>query len=297
MKPLKIALIGLDTSHSIEFPRRMQAPDCKPELKVAGLEAVSCLSFMTPFTDAGILQKRREQLEQWGVRVTEDFAEAVTDCDAIMIEINDPALHLDYFTRCVSLRKPIFLDKPLADTYENGKKIVTLAEKHKIPVMSASSLRFSADLIRSCQVAPNPDQAIFFGPLGIPAAGEGIIWYGVHCFEMLQRAMGHGAMRVDARRDTSGVVTIVEYPERRRGIVALTEGAYTYGGTLRQKDQVHSFVVDSAMIYTEELRLIHDFFRYGTAPLTLQDSLAVMQLLDAAVTSSRSGEPVMLDSY
>ncbi|MDW7656370.1 MAG: Gfo/Idh/MocA family oxidoreductase [Bacillota bacterium] len=294
MKPLKIALIGLDTSHSIEFPRRMQAPDCKPEFKVTGLKAVSCLSFLTPFTDAGILQKRQEQLEQWGVRVTEDFDEAVADCDAIMIEINDPALHLEYFTRCVSLRKPIFLDKPLADTYENGKEIVALAEKHKLPVMSASSLRFSADLIKACQAVPDPDQVMVFGPLGIPAAGEGVIWYGVHCFEMLQLAMGQGAMRVDARRDASGVVTIVEYPNRRRGVVELTEGVYTYGGTVRRKDQVQSYVVDSTMIYTEELRLIHDFFRTGTAPLTLQDSLAVMQLLDAAVKSSHSKEPVML---
>lgn len=297
MKPIRIALIGLDTSHSIEFPRRMQAPDCNPKWKVDGLQAVSCLSFMTPFTDAAVLQKRREQLEQWGVKVTENFAEAVADCDAIMIEINDPVPHLDYFTRCIALRKPIFLDKPLADSYENGKKIVGLAEKHQIPVMSASSLRFAAGLVEACQAVPAPDQAAVYGPLGIPAAGEGIIWYGVHCFEMLQRAMGQGALRVDARRDASGVVTIVEYPKRRRGIVALTEGDYTYGGTLRQKDRAQSYVVDASLIYTEELRQIRDFFRTGIAPLTLRDSLAVMQLMDAAVKSSHRGEPVMLDEY
>ena len=294
MKPLNVAIIGLDTSHSVEFPRRMQAPDCQPQMRVEGLRAKTCLSFMTPFTNEKVLKERREQLEAWGVLVTEDFDEAVADCDVLMIEINDPALHLEYFERCVTLRKPIFLDKPLADTYENGKKIIELAAKHKVPFMSASSLRFAADLATACAAVPAPDQATVFGPLGIPAAGDGIIWYGVHCFEMLQKIMGQGAVRVDARRDSSGVVTIVEYPDNRRGIVELTEGVYKYGGTLRKKEDVASYVVDSSMIYTEELRLINEFFRTGQAPLTPEDTLEVMRLLDAALESANKKEAVLL---
>ncbi len=294
MEPLNVAIIGLDTSHSVEFPRRMQAPDCQPQMRVEGLRAKTCLSFLTPFTNEKVLKERREQLEAWGVLVTEDFDEAVADCDVIMIEINDPALHLEYFTKCAALRKPIFLDKPLADTCENGKAIIELAAKHKIPFMSASSLRFAADLGTACQAVPEPDQATVYGPLGIPAAGDGIIWYGVHCFEMLQKIMGRGAVRVDARRDSSGVVTIIEYPDQRRGIVELTEGVYKYGGTLRKKEDVASYVVDSSMIYTEELRLINDFFRTGQASLTPEDTLEVMRLLDAALESADKGEAVLL---
>ena len=293
MKPLKIALIGLDTSHSVEFPRRMQAPDCKPELKVDGLQAVSCLSFLTPFTNEEVLKTRREQLEAWGVRVTESFDEAVADCDAIMIEINDPALHTEYFEKCAALGKPVFLDKPLADSYAHGQAIVARAGELNVPVMSASSLRFSAALQQACLAVPRPDETIVYGPLGIPAAGEGLVWYGVHCFEMLERAMGRGALQVDARRDASGVVTIVSYPDSRRGIVALTVGNYAYGGSLRQKGEVRPFQVDSAQIYTEELRVIKEFFLTGQAPLTLEDSLEVMRLLDAAVVSSHSGQPVV----
>ena len=39
-KEIKVAIIGLDTSHSVEFPRRMQAPDCPEKNKVEGLKAV-----------------------------------------------------------------------------------------------------------------------------------------------------------------------------------------------------------------------------------------------------------------
>ena len=99
---IRVAIIGLDTSHSVEFPRRMQAPDCPEKNRVEGLRAVTCLRFETPFTNKQVLDERQKQLEAWGVKVTEDFDEAVSDCDAIMIEINDPAYHLEYFKKCMN---------------------------------------------------------------------------------------------------------------------------------------------------------------------------------------------------
>ena len=34
---LKVAIIGLDTSHSVELLRRMKAPDCPADQRVPGL--------------------------------------------------------------------------------------------------------------------------------------------------------------------------------------------------------------------------------------------------------------------
>jgi predicted dehydrogenase len=296
-REINIAIIGLDTSHSVEFPRRMQASDCPEKNKVEGMKAVTCLRFMTPFTDEEILDKRQQQLEEWGVKVTEDFDEAVLDCDAIMIEINDPAYHLEYFKKCMDLGKPIFLDKPLADTYENGEEIYRLAKENNVKVISCSSLRFSQDLVKACGIVSKPTQAYFHGPLGVPPVGSGIIWYGVHCFEMLQRAMGLGATKIDVRKDASGAVAIVEYPENRRGIVELTVDSYVYGGTLRDEENISSYVVDSSMIYTEQLREIYNFFASGEATVRLEDALEIMNLLDCADSSYKKGAPVELNQF
>lgn len=292
---MNVAIIGLDTSHAIEFPRRMQDPECKPELRVDGMHAVSCLRFPTPFTNAEVLDARQAQLERWGVKVTTHFDEAVADCDAIMLEINDPTFHVDYFRWCLDLGKPIFIDKPLADTYAQGRLILDLAASHQMPVISASPLRFSHNLEEACQIVGKPAQAYCYGPLGIPPAGDGIIWYGVHCFEMLQRIMGPGAQQIDARRDASGIVAIVEYPDGRRGIAELTVGKYAYGGTLRADELIVSFVIDGAMFYTEELRIIKEFFLTGKAPFSLADSLEVLDLIDSAVRSVNQGCPVLLN--
>ena len=97
---VKVAIIGLDTSHAVAFPQLMQDPATPAESKVPELRAVTCLRFETPFQNKDGLDKRQEYLESIGVKVTENFDEAVADCDAILIEINDPSLHLEYFEKC-----------------------------------------------------------------------------------------------------------------------------------------------------------------------------------------------------
>ncbi len=291
MSDVRVALIGLDTSHTVEFARRMQAPDVAPEQKVEGLKAITCLRFETPFQNQEGLDKRQAQLEEWGVKVTEDFDEAIADVDAIMLEVNDPAYHLEYFTKVADLGMPIFLDKPLADTKANGQAIVDMARQKNVRVWSASSLRFVPQLLEAIEVIPQPAMVQSFGALGKAPAGSSIVWYGVHAFEMLQRALGLGAVSILAKRDKLGVVAVVEYEDERRGIVEMNEGSYLYGGCLRTKDKAAPYIVNMGRAYADELVLVRDFFQGGQAPVSLDDALEVMAMLDAAERSVNSGKP------
>jgi predicted dehydrogenase len=286
---LNVAIIGLDTSHAVEFPRHFQAPDCPPDLRIEGLRFERCLRFETPFQNKDGLDGRQRQLEKWGIRVTESFDEAVQGCDAIMIEINDPALHLEYFRKCATLGKPIFLDKPLSDSFQNGELVFEEARKRGIRFFSASSLRFVHELEDACRDVPRPTAGAVYGPLGKAPSGSSIVWYGVHAFEMLQRAMGTGARGVFARYDASGVVATVSYGDGRRGVVELTEGSSNYGGTLRTKDGTRPFVVDMERAYAELLLRITDFFHGGAQPVTIVATREIMAMLDAAEHSVRSG--------
>jgi hypothetical protein len=287
---LKIAVIGLDTSHSTEYPRRMQSPECPANLRVDGLRAVSCLRFSTPFQSEEGLDTRQKELESWGVKVVTDFDEAVAGCDAVMLEINDPAYHLDYFMKCANLGKPIFLDKPLADNLKNGQIICKTAKEKGLRMFSASSLRFASELEESCEEMPDAKYVSIYGPLGDAPTGSKVVWYGVHAFEMLQRIMGRGAVGVFARGDKAGVVAIVEYPDDRRGVVELTNEAYFYGGCLRDVERGVQFRVDSGAIYSKELRMIKDFFNGAKTPVEFEDTLEVMAMLDAADRSVDSGK-------
>lgn len=292
--PIRVAIIGLDTSHSVEYPRRMQAPDCPEAARVPGLRAVSCLRFPSVFQPEAGQEQRQAQLVAWGVRVASDVADALRDAEAVMLEINDPALHRPWFAQVAALGKPVFIDKPLADTARTGAEMIRLAQQHGLRMSSSSPLRSDAALVGACAAMPRPTQTAVYGPLGKAPAGSSVVWYGVHAVEMLERAMGLGAVAVTARRDGSGVTLVVDYVDGRRGMVELTEGAWIYGGTLRDATHAISFSVDSGSIYSAQLREIERFFRGGEPPASLDDGLEVMSILDAGERSLQSArtEPV-----
>ena len=169
MNPIKVAIIGLDTSHSVALPKLMQDPAEKDQIKE--LRATRCLRFETPFQNKAGLDERQAYLESIGVLVTTDFDEAVADCDAIMLEINDPSYHLEYFEKCAKLGKPIFLDKPFADTIANTRKIMQIAKENNIRYFTASSLRFDIDIVEGLEGVENVVSAKVWGPVGNAPAG------------------------------------------------------------------------------------------------------------------------------
>ena len=291
-REIKIALVGLDTSHSVEFTRRLHNSGCPEGQAVDGLRVISCMRFPTPFQSEEGQDKRQRELEEMGVTVTRDFDEATHDCDAIMLVINDASFHLEYFRRCAGLGKPVSIDKPLADNIENGREIINIARQHNISFFSASPLRYDRALIQACEKMPHPEAATMWGPLGAAPAGSSIVWYGVHTFEMLHAAMGCGAVGVKAVKDARGGIFHVQYRDGRRGMVELTPNAYRYGGILRNhRDSEASLAVPpGAGFYCEVLKQVSTFFHGGAAPLSHDDMLEVMAMLDSAERSWRSGQ-------
>lgn len=290
---LKIAMIGLDTSHSVEFTKLLQSPDAG-DAKAYGIKVVTCLRFPTPFQTEEGQDQRQAVLESCGVKVTKDFDEAVADCDGIMIEINDPAYHLEYFRRCAGLGKPIYLDKPMADNKENGAEILKLIKENNIACMSASPLRFSPEVIEACNSMQTPQCATIFGTLGIAPAGSSIVWYGVHGFDMLQRAMGRGARSVTTMSDEVGIVAVVEYDDARRGVVELAQEVYVYGGVLRDEERMLPFSVNLDMVYSATIVEIANFFNGKDVTLEMEDTFEVMAMLDAAERSFQTGEKAVV---
>ncbi|NOY80296.1 MAG: Gfo/Idh/MocA family oxidoreductase [Kiritimatiellaeota bacterium] len=291
---VRVAVIGLDTSHSIQFSRRMNAPDCPAEQKVDGLTAVTCLRFETPFQDREGLDKRQAELEAWGVKVTEDFDEAVADCDAIMLEINDPAAHLEYFRRVADLGKPVFLDKPLAGTLEDGRAIVDLARRCGTRVWSGSSLPFTPGIIEAAAQVPDATIGQVFGAMGTAPAGDSLVWYGVHTFEMLQRLMGMGACSVWAVEDETGVVAVVEYGAGRRGLVEAVRGMWHYGGRAQSRQALVQFRCDMTYAYRDLLREVRAFFLGGPAPVPLARSFEGLAMMIAARRAIETGKQAVV---
>lgn len=294
MQELRAGIVGLDTSHTIEFTRRLQASDCASDQRVEGMNVTSCLRFPSPFQSEPDQDKRQVQLEQWGVKVTSVLEEVLNRADVLLLEINDPSLHLDYFKKIMDAGKPIFLDKPPADTLKSAQEIFRIARENKVKVFSASSLRFAPQVIQLPQEIPQPKVGAALGPLGKALAGSSINWYGVHTVEMVQAVMGTGAKKVFSRRDPMGVSGIIEYGDGRRATVQLNEGVWHYA-VMGLDDKVVKFLpVDASHLYTDLLKKIVEFFRGGEAPVSFKESLEVQAILEAIEESVNTGREIEL---
>jgi predicted dehydrogenase len=279
---IKLALIGLDTSHSIEFTKLIQG-DAPAGQKIDGLRVLSCLRFPTPFQNEEGLDGREKQLTSWGVHVTRDLNEAVKGVDGLLLEINDPAFHLPYFEKVAALGKPIFLDKPVAANMAEAKAIEALAKKHGVAVWSSSSLRFLASLQNLLVEIPAADRkyANVYGPLGKAPAGSSVMWYGVHTVEMLVAIMGTGAQAVSAYESASGVTATVAYGDGRRGVVELTHNLWMYGGRVITGKIAKTFTNENEPLYFNLLSRIRDFMKDGVIPVPFGESMEVQAILCA----------------
>ncbi len=286
MQDKTVAMIGLDTSHSVEFAKLMQHPEHRI---VQGMRVVKALRFPSAFQSEEGQDKRQADLEALGVELVPTLDEAVSGVAALFLEINDPALHVPYFEQVADLGLPVFIDKPLCATTAEALRIRDLARKHGTRVWSASSLRFIPALAEAKAAVPKPVLAHTFGSLGKAAAGSDLVWYGVHAVEMLVAALGIGASHVRAIDGAMGVTLLVDYADGRRGLVECLRGLYRYGGRLQSEDALAFFDSGSGSPYIALMSALRDFVVEGVTPVPLAEAIEVMAILEAGETSLAAG--------
>jgi predicted dehydrogenase len=292
---LKIGIIGLDTSHTVAFTTLLQGQSTPAEQKIEGMRIVHAMRFPSPFQDEKGQNERQAQMEALGVVMKPTVAELAKGMDAVFLEINDPAQHLQFFRQVAGLGLPVFIDKPLAADLADGRQIVELAKAKQTNVWSSSSLRYVRKLVaaRKQMTAP-PTFCNVFGALGKASAGSDVVWYGCHVTEMLVTAMGVGAQSVTAIEDPVGVVAVVSYPNNRRAVAEYSRGSYKYGGRVQAGNDVLYFDNTGDVLYYNLLVEIKRWLDTGVLPVALEESLEVQAIMEAVERSLAQKQPIAL---
>src|SRR6266481_3250848 len=98
---LKLGILDFDTSHVVEFTKR--------------------------------LNHKQIAEDQW--------------VDGTLIESQEGAPHWERARPFLEAGLPCFIDKPFTCSVADARKIVELADKHKVPIFSSSSLRYAPELV------------------------------------------------------------------------------------------------------------------------------------------------------
>ncbi len=294
--PLKLGLIGLDTSHVIAYTQVLNDPNNADH--VPGGKIVAAYKGGSPDLEASAsrVDNYTRQLEQeFGVKIVSTIEELCNEVDAVLLTSVDGRPHLEQVKPVFKAGKRVFIDKPLAGSLADAKAIAALGKESGVPWFSSSSYRFYESLQElKKQDVGEVRGAISYGPCHLEPTHPDLFWYGVHPTEALYTIMGTGCETVTcAKTDQFHVVTGVWADGRVGTLYGLRTGSephkVTVFGTTAVAEQ------QGSGNYAPLVREIIQFFRTGIPPVSPEETLEMFAFMEAAHESiRRNGKPVYI---
>src|SRR5438128_2696349 len=138
---IKIGLVDFDTSHVVEFTKRLNHVGTSEKDWVEGAKVVAGWP-----GDSKIMPERipgyEKELRGFGIEIVAKPADLIGKIDAVMIESQQGSRHLERARPFLEAGLPTFIDKPFAGSVNEADAILALATRHNAPLMSCSALRY-----------------------------------------------------------------------------------------------------------------------------------------------------------
>ena len=286
---LRAGIIGLDTSHAVEFTRFLNDPKAGDDL--AGVHVVAAFP---AGTDIPASRDRRakftEQIKAMNIELVDSIPALLDKVDVVLLESVDGRPHLEQVRPVMKAGKPVFIDKPLAGSLVDALAIAELGERTKTPWFSSSSLRFGP---QTQAIKHDPKIGAIlgcatWGPCPLEPTHPDLYWYGVHGSEALYTIMGTGCETV-SRTHTEGTDLVVGvWKGGRIGTFrGLRAGKEDYGATVFGKTGIGE--AGHSEGYRPLVVEIVRFFKTRVAPVDSRETIELMTFMEAADESKREG--------
>lgn len=290
-KPLKVGIIGLDTSHVVAFTNILNSPKARPEF--AGVRVVAAFPGGSSDVESSYTRVAgftKDLKEKHGVEIVDSIDALLPKVDVILLESVDGRPHLEQVRPVLKAGKPVFIDKPVAGSLKDAVKIFDLAKEYKVPVFSSSSLRFSADVVaaKKNDKLGNLVGCVTYAPCSLEPHHPDLFWYGVHGVEILYTLMGTGCESVSRvhTKDTD-VVTGTWKDGRVATFRGIRGGKSDYGMVLFGSKAIEAQKVGTN--YEPLVVEIVKFFRGGSPPVAAEETIELFAFMEAADESKRRG--------
>jgi predicted dehydrogenase len=287
---LRVGMIGLDTSHAVEFTRRLN--DSTDKDFIPGARVVVAFkggSQDIPESRDRVEGYTRTLREKYGVKMAGSIDELLKECDVVMMESLDGRPHLEEALPVIQAHKPVFIDKPLAGSLRDALEIYRRARASGVPIFSGSSLRYYPNLqAMKAADAGELRGAFSCGPAELEPHHPDLFWYGIHPTEALYTIMGPGCETVVCTATADAHVVTGVWKDGKVGTLrGLRHGAAPYRvmvfGSKKALDE------ELSGNYTPFLREVVKFFQTGVAPVPAEETLEIYAFMEAADESKRQG--------
>ncbi len=281
---LKLGILDFDTSHVVEFTKRLNHIDCPDDQKVEGAKiVVGCpgVSKVSPERIPGYV----DAMKKYGVPLVDKPEDMIGKVDGILIEAVDGSVHLARAKPFLEAGIPCYVDKPFACSTADAKALIALAEAKKLPIFSSSSLRYAPEVVSYLADATHGPihGCLTYGPASEHERNPGLYHYGIHAVEMLYALMGPGCERVTCLHENNADVVTGHWKGGRVATVrGIRKGAAGFGFTAFADKSVKAVNVPTAVIYRELLKKIVEMFATKKSPLDPAETLEIVAFIEAA---------------
>lgn len=296
LPPIRVGIIGLDTSHVIHFTQLLNAPNPLPEL--AGFRVVAAYPFgsRTIETSSSRIKGYTDEMRKMDVAIVKSIDDLISRVDVVLLETNDGRLHLDQALPVLKSGKRMFIDKPMAASLADVVAIFAAAKHYNVPIFSSSALRFGKET-QAVQAGAigNVLGCDIYSPCSLESTHPDISWYGIHGVEALFTVMGTGCESV-ARVHTDGQdFAVGKWKGGRIGTYrGMRVGTMPYGGIAFGTTESRAVGVYDG--YEPLLVNVVRFLRGAEPPVTAEETIEIFAFIEAADASKKlGGAPVSVD--
>ncbi len=296
---IKLGVLDFDTSHVVEFTKRLNHKGIAEDQWVEGARVVIGCPGKSIIMPERIPEYTRA-MEHLGVPLVARPEEMIGKVDGMLIESQEGGQHYERARPFLEAGIPCYVDKPFTCSVADARKLIHLAGSRNLPIFSSSSLRYAPELV---EFVADPKHgkilgALAFGPAPLHDRNPGLFHYGIHAVEILYALMGTGCARLTCTHEKDVDVVTGQWKDGRVATVrGIRAGHSDYGCIAFTEKGVRSVPIGTRYIYRELLEKIVSMFQMGKSPLDSHVTLEIVAFIEAALKSAHNhgaGEKVQV---
>ena|SRR5439155_13759102 len=297
---IRLGMLDFDTSHVVEFARRLNHKGIEEEQWVDGATIVVACAGQSRMMPERIPQYQKE-IEQIGIPLVPRPEDMIGKVDGMLIESQQGSVHFERARPFLEAGLACFIDKPFTCSTADAKRLADLARQKRVPIFSASSLRYAPELVDFI-ARSGPERiagALAYSPGTLHEGNPGLYHYGMHAVEIVYTLMGPGCRRVTCTQERDADVVTGQWHDGRVATVrGIRPGRQEYGCIVFTDREARPLPLDTGYIYRELLKKIVGMFETSKAPLDIEVTVEMMAFMEAALKSaSNHGAPEDLGPF
>jgi hypothetical protein len=286
----KIGIVGSDNSHAVVFSQIANGVD--GENYVPGFKVTHLF---------GLDDKRNKEVAEKGKieNIVSDINEMIGKIDIAFIEFRHGGLHLEYAKPFIENKVPVFVDKPIAATTSDTRKLIHLAKENQVLLTSFSTLRFT-NVVQELKKIFEKEDPVFLSVLGpgdMQSEYGGLIFYGIHCTEIFNEISGTGVKEVYSIRKNGNIIATLLHEKLIGTIKIAPEMPYLFSIEILTKKSYFSSKVDIESCYKNGMIKIKEMLdkkQWVLSENEMFEPVAAVKAIEGSILSRKNAKVELL---